>query len=82
MDTLTLIRDFIHEKAGTPLEQITTEAVLQEIGVDSLMLLDLMFDFEDHHGIKLPTDTPNPKTVGELVEIFDKFATTEPSAGA
>ena len=80
MDTLPLIRDFIHEKAGVPVAQITTNAVLQEIGVDSLMLLDLMFEFEDRHGIKLPTDTPTPKTIGELVEIFGKHAAPEPSS--
>ncbi|HEX5126169.1 MAG TPA: acyl carrier protein [Rhodocyclaceae bacterium] len=74
MDTLEQIRQQIHEKVGTPLESITAEASLESVGIDSLMLLDLMFDFEDHFKIKLPNDLPRPQTVGELVQVVESLS--------
>ncbi|MFT3735868.1 MAG: acyl carrier protein [Rhodocyclaceae bacterium] len=73
METLEQIREYIGKKVGTPAEQIVPEATLDAIGVDSLMLLDLMFDFEDMLKIKLPNDLPRPETVAELIAVFDQY---------
>ena len=73
MDTLELVKQYIGEKLDTPVENITPEATLESIGVDSLMLLDLMFDFEDKLNIKLPNDLPRPNTVAELIAVFEQF---------
>jgi acyl carrier protein len=73
MDTLEQVREYISKKVGTPVENITPEATLESIGVDSLMLLDLMFDFEDQLKIKLPNDLPRPETVAELIDVFDSY---------
>jgi acyl carrier protein len=80
MDTLEQVRDYISKKVGTPAESITPEATLESIGVDSLMLLDLMFDFEDQLKIKLPNDLPRPETVAQLIEVFDSFLTHKADA--
>lgn len=73
MDTLEQVREYISKKVGTPAEKIVPEATLESIGVDSLMLLDLMFDFEDQLKIKLPNDLPRPETVAQLIEVFDSY---------
>jgi acyl carrier protein len=73
MDTLEQVREYISTKVGTPVENIVPEATLESIGVDSLMLLDLMFDFEDQLKIKLPNDLPRPETVAELIDVFDSY---------
>ena len=44
---------------------------LLTLGVDSLMMLELMFEFEDRFGIKLSRDIKTPRTVGETVSLMD-----------
>ena len=69
MNDLELIQDFLKDRIGTPLSgKIVPEATLTELGVDSLMLIELIFEFEDKTGITVPADIPPPKTVGELLQ--------------
>ena len=71
MDSLGLIREFLGERLGVAPEQVVSEAPLAELGVDSLMMLELMFEFEDRFGIKLPGDLKNPHSVGEMATTMD-----------
>jgi len=73
MDTLELLREFIKRRVVNPPEEVTLESRLEEIGVDSLTLLDLMFDMEDKYGVRMPDDLPRPETVGDLIAIFEKL---------
>lgn len=68
-DDLALIQDFLKNRiAAASLDKITPEATLTELGIDSLMLVELMFEFEDKAGITVAADLPIPKTVGELLQ--------------
>jgi len=71
MDSLGLIRQFLKDRLGVEPDRVTLEAPLAELGVDSLMMLELMFEFEDRFGIKLATDLQTPKTVGEMIALMD-----------
>lgn len=73
MDSLDLIREFLKGHLGLDPEKITAEAALADIGVDSLMMLELMFEFEDRCGISLSNDLKSPKTVGEMVALMDRL---------
>jgi acyl carrier protein len=73
MDTLQLLHEFLKRRVSNPPESISTDMRLEDIGVDSLTLLDLMFDMEDKFGVRMPDDLPRPETVGELIEIFEKL---------
>lgn len=77
MDTLQLLQEFLARRVSNPPQSITPDMRLEDIGVDSLMLLDLMFELEDRFGVSLPDDLPRPATVSELVDIFRKL---EPAA--
>ena len=39
------------------------------------MLLELLFEFEDKLGIKIPQDIPPPKTVGDLLGVIEALKT-------
>ena len=71
MESIGLIRDFLKDRLGVEPENVVSEAVLAELGVDSLMMLELMFEFEDHFGIKLSRNLNTPRTVGEMVTLMD-----------
>ena len=66
---LALIQNFLKDRIGpAQIEKIVPEATLTDLGIDSLMQVELLFEFEDKTGISVPTDIPPPKTVGELLQ--------------
>jgi acyl carrier protein len=71
MNSIALIREFLDERLGAAPEHVVPDALLAELGVDSLMMLELMFAFEDRFGIKVPSDLENPKSVGDMAAAMD-----------
>jgi acyl carrier protein len=67
---LELIKDYIARHADNPPENLTLESKLNEIGIDSLGILELVFELEDKYGIRLPEDIPIPQTVGQFLELI------------
>jgi acyl carrier protein len=69
MNDLALIQNFLKDRVESfSLDKIVPDATLTELGIDSLMLVELIFEFEDQTGLTVPTDIPPPKTVGELLQ--------------
>lgn len=73
MSSTDLIRTFLTDRLGVQPEQVTPEALLAELGVDSLMLAELMFEAEDRLGIEIPSDVQPPKTVAEMQSVIDSL---------
>jgi len=73
MDSLALIREFLQNRLGVLPELVVAEARLNELGIDSLMMLELMFEFEDRFGITLAKGLKSPATVGEMVLLMDRL---------
>jgi acyl carrier protein len=71
MDSIGLIRDFLKDRLGVAPENVVPGALLADLGVDSLMMLELMFEFEDRFDIKLSSDLKSPRSVGEMVTLMD-----------
>jgi len=72
-DNLTVLGEFLHKRDSIDPARVTPETSLEELRVDSLLLLEVLFEFEDRLGIKIPRDIRRPKTVGDLLEIVDKL---------
>lgn len=68
-DELEIVRSFLKGRLDIEPDRITPVASLAELGIDSLILLELFFEFEEQLGLNLSKDIPTPKTVGELIEI-------------
>ncbi|MDD2663220.1 MAG: phosphopantetheine-binding protein [Dechloromonas sp.] len=73
MNSIGLIREFLQNRLGTAPERVVPEAVLAGLGVDSLLMLELVFEFEDRFGVKLPGDLTSPRTVGEMASLMDNL---------
>lgn len=73
MDHLTIIREFLHDRLGINPAQVTPETTLADLDVDSLVMLDMMFELEEKLGIVLTKDIPVIHTVGELLALLDKL---------
>lgn len=74
-DNLAVLREFLQKYKNIDLPAVTPETSLEELKIDSLMLLELLFEFEDKLGIKIPQDIPPPKTVGDLLGIIEALKT-------
>ncbi len=70
-DNLALLSEFLKKFNNIDPARVTPETSLEELKVDSLMLLELLFEFEDKLGVSIPHDIPPPKTVGDLLGIVD-----------
>lgn len=73
MESLGLIREFLQDRLGVAPDKVVSNAQLYSLGVDSLMMLELMFEFEDRFGITLSKHLKSPKTVGEMVALMDQL---------
>ena len=74
--TLKELQDLIQEKYGLTASQIDPHASLRASGVDSLALVEFIFDVEDLMGVSVPDDNPNMDTLAELAAAIDRVRTT------
>lgn len=80
MNTLDTIRTFLISRTKLTAEQITPEASLKELQIDSLMLLELIFECEEQLGLQIEQDTGTPQTIGDLIEIVNSAADSATSS--
>jgi acyl carrier protein len=82
MDTLGLLKEFVKAHVDNAPDDITLESKLAEIGIDSLNLLELLFEVEEKYGVRFPNDLPQPETVGQLIEILENIRAEKVQAAA
>ncbi|MEZ5706631.1 MAG: phosphopantetheine-binding protein [Burkholderiaceae bacterium] len=80
MQSIELIAKFLKDRLGVEREQVVESAVLVDLGVDSLMLAELMFEAEDSLGISIDSNVEVPKTVGDMVQLLDGLLAEKASA--
>ena len=73
MDSIELIRKFLQERLDVEPEKVQADSVLTELGVDSLMVAELMFEAEDRLDINIDNDQPVPVTVADMQRIIDRL---------
>ncbi len=72
---------FVKERFGIDLKSADAAAELAGLGVDSLALLELMFEIEEKLGVHVGEDTPPPRTCGELAQLLERIATPASATG-
>lgn len=70
---LETMQDLLQERLGIDKDKVTLDSSLEELGIDSLMQIELLFDFEDKYKIKVPDVTEKPRTIGELLKVVEPF---------
>jgi len=83
MSTLGALMDILVRDYGIAREQVTSEATLATLGLDSLSMLELMFKIEDRYGVKIIDDTPSDLvTVDDVVRYIDGLIARKSEARA
>lgn len=77
MSTLEMLQDILIKEYSLTRAQLAPDARLAALGVDSLGLIELMFQIEDRFGISLPEEQPPILvTINDLVAYIERL--TEP----
>ena len=70
--TLKELQNLIQEKYGLDASQVDAHASLRASGVDSLALVEFIFDVEHLMGITVPDVDANMDTLAELADAIDR----------
>ena len=62
----------VKEYKLTP-DQLTLDAQLQDLGIDSLGIVELLWNIEDAFKIKLPSDPVGLTTLGDVISYVDQL---------
>jgi acyl carrier protein len=72
MSTLETLQDILIGEFDLKREELTPDAELAALGVDSLDLLELMFKIEDRYKLAIRDDVPSTlTTVNDVVAYID-----------
>lgn len=79
MDTLNVVRQLIAAEAEVKLEDLEPGRPLEELGIDSLTVLEIMFRMEETFGIKMPDERVPIRTVQDIADLVDRLVTEQAS---
>jgi acyl carrier protein len=71
MSSLAELQALIQEKYGIDTAMLDPNASMRAAGVDSLALVEFLFEVEDRLGLKLPEADPSMDTLAQLAELVD-----------
>jgi len=74
------IATFLCERFDIPKDKIHDETPLRDLGIDSILMLDIMLDIEDRFGLKL-TDLNMPSNP-KIIDFVDLIRRHLPASGA
>jgi len=55
------------------IEQVTATTTLEDLGLDSLDIIEFMFEIETEFNIKIPDQEFRVRTIQEMVDAVDRF---------
>lgn len=68
------VSELIAARVGISPETISMDSNFQELGIDSLAALSLIYDLEDEYEIEIPNeDAMSVRTVRQIVESLEKL---------
>ena len=73
MSPYEFLAQVLSEKRDVSPDAISPEATLTELGLDSLMVVELLFDVEDEFGIEVPEERATFQTLAEAAALVDEL---------
>jgi len=67
------LADVLSEKYDVDPDAISPEATLTELGLDSLTIVELLFDVEDEFGIEVPEERATFETLAEAAALVEEL---------
>jgi acyl carrier protein len=73
MSSLKTIQDMMVKQFDLKLEDLTPDATLEGLGLDSLSIIEFTFNLEDELKITMPDERVELKTLQDVVDLLDKL---------
>ena len=73
MSPYRFLAQVLSEKYDVDPDTISPEATLTELGLDSLTIVELLFDVEDEFGIEIPEERATFQTLAEAAALVDEL---------
>jgi acyl carrier protein len=73
MSSLEALQALIQQKYDLGPSQLDPNAPILDNGVDSLALVEFLFEVEDHFGISIPDSKAQITTLNELAQLVDRL---------
>ena len=80
MSTLQTIQRMMAEQFELEEDKLTPDAELESLGLDSLSVIEFMFNIEDEFNIKLPDERVELKTIQDIAGVVDRLVAEQQSA--
>ena len=77
MSSLKAIQDLMVEKFGLKPEDLTPDATLEGLGLDSLSVIEFTFEMEDKLNIRMPEERLELNTLQDVVDLLDKLVAAQ-----
>jgi acyl carrier protein len=71
--TLERLKQLFLAHFDLKIEQVTATATLENLGLDSLDLIEFMFEIENEFNIKIPDQEFKVRTIQDMVDAVERF---------
>lgn len=73
MSAYSYLVEVLVDKYDVDEDKIRPEATLTDLGLDSLMVVEFLFDVEDEFNIEVPDDRAEFETLNEAATLIDEL---------
>jgi len=73
MSAYSYLAEVLAEKYDVDEDKIQPEATLADLGLDSLMVVEFLFDVEDEFDIEVPDERAEFETLNEAAALIDEL---------
>lgn len=73
MSAYEYLSGLLAEKFGVPTDKIAPEANLTDLGLDSLSIVELVFDVEDEFDVEIPEEEADFQSLEEAAALVEKL---------
>lgn len=67
------IKELISDKTGKPVTEINDDITLTDLEIDSMAVLDIIFELEHEYDINFPENQGQIKTLNDMVDLTTKL---------
>jgi len=82
MSSLKELQDLIQQKYGIDPATLDPNASMRGAGIDSLALVEFLFEVEDRFTVSLPDEYSNIDTLADLARVVDELRASATSQTA
>ena len=75
--TLERLKQLFVAKFDTNIQELNPTTTLEYLGLDSLDMVDFMFDIENEFEIRIPDQEFRVRTIQEIVDAVDRFVSEQ-----